>query len=138
MIFINLILVGIGITICFSILSYIFKIDLSIIIIMILIGIGNIIYLRCIDDYHIIFSIIVGLVAEYISAMSFMTLYAIFEEKVIEEFDWEKPLCLATERCKMCGSTRMGKNTSVSGRDWDNITITHYCNKCGYSWEEEY
>lgn len=137
MIFIYLILVGIGITICFSILSYIFKIDISIILIMILIGIGNIIYLRCVDDYHIIFAIVVGLVAEYISAISFMTLYAIFEKKVLEGFDLEKPLCIATERCKMCGSTRMYKNTSVSGSDWDNITITHYCNKCGHTWIEE-
>ena len=93
---INLTIFHIDILVCFLELS----IDISIILITILIGIGNIIYLRCVDDYHIIFVIVVGLVAEYISAISFMTLYAIFEKKVLEEFDLEKPLCIATERCK--------------------------------------
>ena len=137
MLFINLILIGIVISLCYTILSYIFKIRLSIILIMILIGIGNVIYLRWIDDYHIIFSIVVGLFAEYISAISFMTLYAILEKNVLEKFDWERPLCIATERCERCGSTRMGKNYTVSGSEWDNLTITHYCNKCGHYWIEE-
>lgn len=137
MLFINLILIGTAISIFYALLSYIFKIRLTIFLIFLLTGIGNVIYLRWIDDNHIIFSIIVGLLAEYISVHITYTLYAILEEKLFKKYDLERPLCFMPQKCKKCGSTRLGENTMVTGQEWDNITITHYCNKCGDYWTEE-
>lgn len=137
MLFINLILTGIVVSLCYTILSYIFKIRLWIIFIMILTGIGNVIYLRWIDDNHIIFSIVVGLFAQYFSMNIFLTIYEIIKKNVLEKYDWERPLCIETERCKICGSTRIWKSHIVSGSDWDNLTITHHCNKCGHYWIKE-
>lgn len=138
MIFINLILIGLGISICYALISYIFKIRLTIFLIFLLIAIGNVIYLRCFEVNNIIFAIIVGLLAEWISLQITFVFYEILEKKIFKRYDLERPICFMPEKCKECGSTRLGEHTMVTGKDWDNCTTTHYCNKCGHTWTEEW
>ncbi len=135
MFFVNLILVGAVICLGYTILSYIFKIRLSIFFIMILIGIGNVIYLRWGGGgiQHIIPATIIGMVAGGISGFGYGVLYFMFEDKVLKELDWERPLCFGPEQCKRCGSTRIGES-SYFGSSYDHLTIEHYCKKCGHSW----
>ena len=135
MFFINLILIGLAICLGYTILSYIFKIRLTIFAIMVMICIGNVIYLRWGGGgiQHIIPAIIVGLAAGGIACFGFGILYYMFEDKVLEDLDWERPLCFGPERCSRCGSTRIGKSIYF-GSSYDHITEDHFCRKCGHYW----
>lgn len=133
--FINLIIVGLSLCLGYTTLSYIFKIRFNIFFIIVLICIGDIIYLRWGGGFirHIIPAIVVGGVASGISGGVFMLLYFYIEDKVLKELDWERPLCFDPERCPRCGSTRIVKHI-YPGSSYDEITEDHSCNKCGHYW----
>lgn len=133
--FINLIIVGLALCLVYTILSYIFKIHFDILFVIVLICIGNIIYLRWCGGgiEHIIPAIVIGGVAGGISGFAFMMFYFIIEDNVLKELDWERPLCFGPEQCPRCGSTRIGKHI-YPGSSYDEIIEDHSCHKCGYYW----
>lgn len=135
MFFINLLLIDFAICLGYIILSYIFKIKLNTLIIMVLVCIGNVIYLRWGGGgiQHILPATIVGVLAGGISGFVFMVLYYMFEDKVLKRFDWERPLCVGPEQCGKCGSTRIHE-TVFFGSSYDHVITQHHCNKCGFSW----
>ena len=133
--FVNLVIVGLVICFGYTLLSYIFKIRFDILFIVVLICIGDIIYLRWGGGgiQHFIPALIAGGVAGGISGFAYLMFYYFIEDKVLKEFDLERPLCLGPERCPRCGSTRIIKHI-YPGSSYDEIIEDHSCNKCGYYW----
>lgn len=136
MFFIYLILIDIAISFGYIVLSYVFRIRMNFLFIAILICIGNGIYLRWGGGgiQHIIPAFIIGSVAGGIENFGFCVLYFAVEDKLLNRFDLERPLCFMPERCPRCGSTRIRKHIYYRGKSYDHVIEDHSCNKCGYYW----